>query len=293
MMCGRCLEACPVGIDTLGLRIGARSVDNKNILPDFSYLLNHRAIEKQADVVYFAGCMGHLTPGVKNAMLQIFAKAGINYSFLDEDGAICCGRPLKLAGLFEATDKLVSENTRKINDTRAKILVTSCPICFKVFNNDYSFDGIEVMHHSVYIEKLITENKISLKPVDQLAVYHDPCELGRGSAVYDQPRKVLKLMKGLVESSEERENSLCCGGSIGDLSMNANQRNMIRDSALNVLCEHKPDILVTACPLCKKTFESANRLMVKDIAELVAENIVSATKSQKIVELVEHSNGGF
>jgi Fe-S oxidoreductase len=189
--------------------------------------------------------------------------------------------------MFDSAAKLVSENSGKIKDTRAKILVTSCPICFKVFNNDYSLDGIQVMHHSVYIEKLVIESKISLKTSGLQAVYHDPCELGRGSGIYDQPRNVLKLMAEVSEISEERENSLCCGGSIGDLSMNASQRNVIRDGALNVLCQPQPDILVTACPLCKKTFETADKVLVKDIAELVAENMILADKILKIVEMVD------
>jgi len=81
-------------------------------------------IEKKAEVVYFAGCMGHLTPGVKRSMIQIFNKAGIDFTFLDEDGSICCGRPLKLAGLQKAASKLVLENTSKLKNTGAKLLVT-------------------------------------------------------------------------------------------------------------------------------------------------------------------------
>lgn len=287
MMCGRCLEACPVGIDTLGLRVGARSIDNKKIASDFSYLSKQPVIEKKAEVVYFAGCMGHLTPGVKRAMLQIFEKAKIDFTFLDEDGSICCGRPLKLAGLQEAALKLINENTLKIKNTGAKILVTSCPICYKIFNNDYQLEGMQVMHHSVFIDNLVKEGKLVLQPVELKAVYHDPCELGRGSGIYEQPRNVLKQIAEVADVAEERVNSLCCGGSIGDLAMNATQRNMIRDNTIAILCESKPDILVTACPLCKKTFNSGNATIVKDIAEVVAENLALNKPLKEIAELVE------
>jgi Fe-S oxidoreductase len=287
MMCGRCLEACPVGIDTLGLRVGARSADNKLIASDFSYLLKKPVVEKKAEVVYFAGCMGHLTPGVKRAMLEIFKKAGINYTFLDEDGSICCGRPLKLAGLQDSASKLVAENTRKLQNTNAKILVTSCPICYKVFNDDYHLDGMQVMHHSVYIDKLVNEGKLNLRPMELKAVYHDPCELGRGSGIYEQPRNVLKQIAEVADVSEERVNSLCCGGSIGELSMNATQRNVIRDGALGVLCESQPDVLVTACPLCKKTFDSGNAIVVKDIAEIVVESMLTSNHKVKALLSVE------
>lgn len=284
MMCGRCLEACPVGIDTLGLRVGARSVDNKLVASDFSYLLKKPVVEKTAEVVYFAGCMGHLTPGVIRAILLIFKNAGVDYTFIDEEGSICCGRPLKLAGLQESAAKLVEENTMKILDTKAKILVTSCPICYKVFNSDYKLDGMQVMHHSVYINNLVNDGKLVLRPMDIKAVYHDPCELGRGSGIYDEPRNVLKQIAEVADVTEERENSLCCGGSIGEISMNATQRNMIRDGALEILCASQPEILVTACPLCKKTFDSGNAVLVKDIAEIVAESMILANKDNIGVE---------
>jgi len=288
MMCGRCLEACPVGIDTLGLRVGARSVDNTLIKSDFSYLLQQKSDEKKAEVAYFAGCMGHLTPGVKQAMSKIFENAGINYSFIDEDGSICCGRPLKLAGMKEAASKLIIENSRKFQETQAKILVTSCPICYKTFNSDYKLEGMRVMHHSVYIETLILDKKLVLHQSGSKTVFHDPCELGRGSGIYQQPRNVLKQIAEVADIAEERMNSLCCGGSIGDLSMKAEQRNVIRDGALKILCKAQSDVLVTACPLCKKTFESANTVPVKDIAEIVAENMTtkhSQVKSSALVEI--------
>jgi Fe-S oxidoreductase len=234
--------------------------------------------------------MGHLTPGVKRAMVQIFKAAEINFTFLDEDGSICCGRPLKLAGLNESATKLVEQNTRIIKDTQAKILVTSCPICFKTFNSDYKLNGMQVMHHSVYIGQLVNEGKLTLRAGELKAAYHDPCELGRGSGIYEQPRNVLKQMASVTDVSEERVNSLCCGGSIGDLAMNAGQRNLIRDGALDILCESQPDVLVTACPLCKKTFESGNRIMVKDIAEIVAESISTTgkkTESPKLSQVPE------
>ncbi len=278
MMCGRCLEACPVGIDTLGLRVGARSVDNRQIEADYTYLAKQPVPATKADVVYFAGCMGHLTPGVKNAMIKIFERAGIDFNFLDEDGSICCGRPLKLAGMQTAASKLITENTKAILGTKAKILVTSCPICYKIFNTDYNLNGMQVMHHSVYIDTLVKEGKIVLEPAAFRAVYHDPCELGRGSGIYEQPRNVLKQIAEVADVAQDRENSLCCGGSIGDLAMSAVQRNIIRDGALSILCESNPDMLVTACPLCKKTLDTGNGLIVKDIAEIVADRMTVSIK---------------
>jgi hypothetical protein len=41
-------------------------------------------------------------------------------------------------------------------------------------------------------------------------------------------------------------------------------------------------MLLTACPLCKKTFETVTEKPVKDIAELVALNMITVIAQPKI-----------
>ncbi len=47
-------------------------------------------------------------------------------------------------------------------------------------------------------------------------------------------------------------------------------RNVIKAETLKVLLQKNPDVLATACPLCKKTFVKGVNIQVKDIAEIVA-----------------------
>jgi Fe-S oxidoreductase len=197
---------------------------------------------------------------------------------MDEDGSVCCGRPLLMAGLHEAAAELIRKNTEIISQSGAKTFVTSCPICYKVFNEEYKLQGVEVLHHSQYLLRLVESGKIKVNASGITAVYHDPCELGRGSKIYDEPRLLLKHMVTLNKSEQERENSLCCGGSVGDFSMNHAERKVIRNEALKVLLASEPDVLVTACPLCKKTFDNGSDAIVMDIAEIVAERLDSEAK---------------
>ena len=53
-------------------------------------------------VMYFAGCMTHLTPRIIKSVEKVFKSAGVNYIFADRDGGICCARPLMLAGKTDA-----------------------------------------------------------------------------------------------------------------------------------------------------------------------------------------------
>jgi len=110
--------------------------------------------------------------------------------------------------------------------------------------------------------------------------------LGRGSGIYKEPRKLLRRVAKIIPIMQEKENALCCGGSLGDLSMDSGERRMIRDAALETLLTPSPDMLITACPLCKKTFRDGSGVEVKDIAELVADQLEPANA-------IQHENHGM
>jgi Fe-S oxidoreductase len=275
LMCGRCTNECPVGLELTLIRQQYR---NKEEIPGKFYYEYTRSIENQEDidVIYYAGCMTHLTPSIIHSMKKIFVSAQVSYWFMDEDKGVCCGRPMRQQGFVQQAKNLVIKNSRMINSSKAKLLVTSCPICYKSFKEEYNLN-IPVMHHTEYIDKLITSRRIKLKPTNITAVYHDPCELGRGAGIYEQPRNILKNFSLLVPNFE-KENSLCCGGSLSNAILDLRLQLKIRDHALDELTKEKPDVLVTACPLCKKSFVHGNKAAVMDIAEIVAKNILTSKK---------------
>ncbi|HOZ29394.1 MAG TPA: (Fe-S)-binding protein [Bacteroidales bacterium] len=273
LLCGRCVEACPVGLELTLIR---QQLRNKTEIPGKHYFDYTKAeiSHNKADVVYFAGCMTHLTPTIIIAMKKIFKEAGVNYWFMDEDKGICCGRPMRQQGYIQQSKDLISKNMRLIASSGAKLLVTSCPICYKSFTEEYVFD-IPVMHHSQYINTLLEKKLIKVNNTGISMVFHDPCELGRGSGIFEQPRKILKQIGELRSCKIEQENSLCCGGSLSNAVIELETQIKIRNHALEVLTESKPEILATACPLCKKSFVHGNKAKVMDIAEIVANNLNS------------------
>ncbi len=271
LICGKCQEACPVGIDVNKLRITQRIETTRQYNSSYDYLQSSEA--KKTDVVYFAGCMTHLTPAIKKSMLQILDAAGENYWFMDEHKAPCCGRPLMTAGQFDAAQKLIDTNTKMILDSGAKKLLVTCPICYKVFKEDYQLPNVEVVHHSEYILNLVKQGKITLKASDKKVVYHDPCELGRGSGIYAQPRELLSQSVTVKPIDHEREKALCCGGSLSNLKISMDERSVLSAQVMNEFASYNPDYVVTSCPLCKKTFAKTDILPVKDLAEIVVENM--------------------
>jgi len=315
LMCGRCDEKCPVGIELTPIRMISRrtgetpkndsgllkryfpdrsfsALPKPSASPSFSWLPETKP--EKADVIYFAGCMTHLTPAIKIAMKKILDASGVNYNFIDEDGGVCCGRPLMLAGQDKEARELINYNSQSIWKSGAKILVTSCPICYKVFRESYYLD-VEVLHHTQYIRRLILDGSIKLNFLPKTVAYHTPCELGRRSGVYDDPKRVLMHVARLLKTEFEDENSLCCGGSLGNTRISYQQKNKIAQDAAAELTKDNPDMIATACPLCKKTFAGATGTKVADIAEIVAEALVAPgsaknTPIRKLSKLKEPAN---
>jgi Fe-S oxidoreductase len=305
LMCGRCDQKCPVGIELTPIRMIRRRAgetepvktnilqkylpDRLNITPvklngqpSYKYLPETEPEKK--DVLYFAGCMTHLTPSIKNSMVKILDAAGVNYSFMDSEGGVCCGRPLMLSGQDREARELINFNSQMIWKSGAHTLVTSCPICYKVFRESYYID-VEVLHHSQFIKKLIDEGSLKLNFLRKKVAYHTPCDLGRGSGVYDEPKDVLKHVTRLQNTEFDDENSLCCGGSLGNMKISCRKKNSIAMDAAAEITRGNPDILVTSCPLCKKTLAAATDTKVADIAEIVAEAIISSMQKKKLTDL--------
>lgn len=275
LMCGKCTAICPVGLDATLLRQAQRNLADYPLKPDFSSLPETVAESSEGKILYFAGCMTHLTPKIHRAMSSILDASGMEWDFMDKDGGICCGRPMMLTGRQDEAMKLVEKNTALIKSSGAKTLLLSCPICYKIFKEEYKLEGIEIIHHTQLIERLISGGKIktAFNP-SRSFVYHDPCELGRGCGVYEEPRKVISSVGTLKKAAKERKESICCGGSLGSLTLSFERRKAITEHSLHNLTADNPDSIVTACPLCLNTFGRYADRPVEDIAEIVNKTLI-------------------
>ena len=278
LLCGKCQLACPVDIRTVDLRISQRIESTLQYNSSYDYLED--LPPRKASTIYFAGCMTHLLPGIIRAMKEIFRAAGEDVWFMDEEKSPCCGRPLMLAGQYEAAMKLIANNTLKITGSGAERLIVSCPICYKIFKEDYSLGKMEVLFHADYILRLAREGRIALEHGSERVVYHDPCELGRGMGMYDEPRELLRKTGNLVRMRNEREAAHCCGGSLGNLKIRQSERTVLTGRAVDDYLSYHPEILATACPMCKKTFSRNRQIRVMDISELVLISLRRAEESE-------------
>lgn len=285
LLCGKCTAVCPVGVEGDKIRIAQRSIRPYNITPDYSNIdenseilrVNNFVSTKNNDVsnasnervLYFAGCMTALTPGIRKSMESVLNKAGVSYEIMDKDGGICCGRPMLMAGRKDPAKEMIRKNTSIIKSSGATVLLLSCPICLKVFKEEYELEGIEVIHHTEYIDRLIAQGRLHVESSAVRYAYHDPCELGRGCGIYEPPRRVVAAAGHLVEGTKSGKESICCGGSLGSLSLGFEQRKLMTENAITNLTAENPDAIVTACPLCKATFGRYSETPVIDIVEVI------------------------
>lgn len=281
LLCGKCTAVCPVGVEGDKLRIAQRSMRKYGITPDYSAIDTDSLVKEfstgsgasSGKVLYFAGCMTALTPQIRKAVESVLTKAGISYEMMDKDGGICCGRPMLMAGRFGPAEEMIAKNTEIIRKSGASTLLLSCPICYKIFREKYDLGDIEIIHHTEYFDRLIRNGAISMRRSDEKYVYHDPCELGRGCGIYDEPRAVVSAAGQLVEAEKNHKESICCGGSLGSLTLGFEKRQSMTENSLHNLTVASPDRIVTACPLCLNTFRRYADRSVEDIAETVDRNM--------------------
>lgn len=273
LLCGKCQALCQVCVEGPKLRIMQRANRHYNLSPDYSNIDTQPLVSAStgAKVVYFSGCMSQLTPKIGRSMESIFKKAHVDYVWMDREGGLCCGRPLLTAGRFDEAAQIMHKNEEIIMASGADTLVVSCPICYKMFTEEYKLPGVRVVHYSQYFNELVKQKQIKLEKSDLCYVYHDPCELGRGCGIYDEPRKLIGQSACISEADKCRNESICCGGSLGSLTLSFAQREEMTRAALENLYTSKADAIATACPLCMATFSRYADRPVRDLAEIVDE----------------------
>ena len=140
---------------------------------------------------------------------------------------------------------------------------------------------MQVVHATELLSELIARGTIQFEEeVDLRVTYHDPCDLGRKSQVYDAPRHVLRTIPGLtlVEMSSCGQISECCGGGGNLESFDPDVVAEVAWRRIDRACEVDAQVVVSACQQCERTLTSAvrhhdgarrARMRVMDVTELV------------------------
>ncbi|NWF92454.1 MAG: (Fe-S)-binding protein [Syntrophaceae bacterium] len=244
---------------------------------------DHKFQKERAEVIYFVGCVAAFYPmahKIPQTFVRILDRAGVDFTILGGE-EWCCGFPLIQAGMKEKMGKLVEHNEQKVKEVGAKAVVFACPSCYHTWKERYHTDA-ELLHSTQFMERLIEEKKIAFNNgIERKVTYHDPCDLGRNSGVYDPPRNILRKIPNLhlVELEGNRQLSVCCGGG-GDLEMiDPELSAAIAQRKVEEIQRTGADEVVTSCQQCIRTISGYARkhkikIRVKDITEVVWEAMV-------------------
>jgi heterodisulfide reductase subunit D len=297
--CGDCEQRCPPGVKTVEIIEAAREeFAKRGLSPEKHKKLvermraehnpygeknvaknKFRRLPENADILYFIGCTAAFrSPDTVIATMDILDAAGVKYRVLGED-EWCCGSVLRRTGFIDEAERLKEHNIQAFKENGIKTIVTSCAGCYRTLKKEYHMEGIEVLHITEFVDRLIQEGKLQVKKSREKITYHDPCHLGKHMGIYDAPRRVLKRLATLVEMEHCRENSMCCGAgggvkaAYGEIAIGIGAKRMAEAKASGA------QKVVTPCPFCKTNLsDSSDCIPVVDFAEYVASKIKKKTR---------------
>jgi len=248
----------------------------------------------EADVLFWVGCSASYDDRARKiarATASLLKKAGVNFAILGEEEQ-CTGDPARRAGNEFLFQMLAQMNAETLNNYKPKTIVTSCPHCFNTLAHEYpDFDAkFDVVHHSVFLSKLVKEGKLQPKnTINKKVAYHDSCYLGRYNDVYEPPRETLRSIPGLkvLEPAETRDRGMCCGAGGAQMFKEEEEgSDRVNIRRTEQLLATKPDTIASSCPFCQRMLidglaaKDASDVGQMDIAELLWQSVEPAAQAQ-------------
>ena len=239
--------------------------------------------EKQADILYFMGCAaGYRHPAPAQAALRLLEKARVSVMLLGNREP-CCGLTLFSVGERKKAAELACRNVETLQATGVQEVIFSDAGCYRAFKKVYPEElevsvPFKVYHITEYLERLVLEDRLTFKKkLEKKVTYHDPCNLGIQSGVYEAPRNLLGKIPGLkyieMKKTRDKTRSVGVGGGFEFIFP-----EMAKELALKRIEEAKAteaEILVSACPAVEAhltvTASGQTGLLIQDITELLVE----------------------
>ena len=243
--------------------------------------------------LYFVGCAGSFDERAKKitlATVKVLQAAGVSFAIMGKKEK-CSGDLARRSGQEYLFQEQAKANIQLFVEGGVRNIITTCPHCYNTIKNEYPQLGgtFHVVHHSELIAKLIVDGKLSFQEGEkQKIVYHDSCYLGRYNDVYDEPRQALAALPGveLVEMQRSKRLGMCCGAGGARMWMEEKIGTRVNNLRVEQAMETTPNVIASACPFCMtmlsdgtKALDIADKVVTKDLAEIVAERLKPALAS--------------
>jgi len=212
-------------------------------------------------VGFFTGCaMEFVYPELGLKVIETLRKTGVEIHVPRSQN--CCGAAIYASGDLETARILAYKNIEAMKDV--DMVISGCATCSSTLKHYKEYlardekEGEEFERFSRKVKDL-TEFLVDRVELDGLrlrgefqgkvATWHDPCHLVRYQDIKDQPRRILRSLKGLNYVEMEGAD-LCCGmgGSFSVYHYELSKR--IAERKMDSIKQANADIVVTACPGC-------------------------------------------
>jgi glycolate oxidase len=245
--------------------------------------------QEGAEVLLFLGCVpSYQDTRIVPSVMRALDRAGVRYATTGEQER-CCGYLAYLVGAESEFIKAMEANLEIWGRSRPQKIVTTCAGCYKALKElypKYSGDRVPETNHLVeFMDGLIQQGVVKFQGSFPAKVaYHDPCDLGRHMGIFEPPRRILRAIPGVefLEFPMNRLLAKCCGGGGGLKAFDHSLSDDIGYRRIQQAKEIGAEVVVSACPSCKRTLQSAAarlkreeriKIQVMDIAEVLAKAI--------------------
>jgi Fe-S oxidoreductase len=271
--------------------------------------------KEKVDVLYHVGCLTSYDKDLQRlakATARVLQKGGVAFGIAGDAETCCGGRAYEMGHQADFLAQ-AAKSMEVIRRSGAKTLVTSCAVCYQVYNVLYDRfglkGGLEVLHTTQMIERLLQQGRLKPERSVELSVtYHDPCHLGRlgepwihwegtkipgdrfvfdppkpyrrgTNGVYEPPRTVLAGLPGvtLTEMDRIKEYAWCGGSCGGVIDSNPAFAEWTAAERVAEAASTGAEAIATASPWSEKLF-----------AQVIAKN-GGGLKVYDIVELVDQA----
>ncbi len=216
-------------------------------------------------VGFFMGCwIDFIYPDVGLKVIDFLTKHGVEVVVPKKQN--CCGVPMSTNGDFKTARMLADTNIKAFEGLNVDYIISICASCSSTLKDYQKYlpeNEEQKKRYEAFEKKIkdITEfvfDVLKIKPEDltlkkefigKTATWHDPCHLIRYQNIKDQPRAILKGLKGL-KYVEMPNADLCCGfgGSFSVFHYDITKK--IAAKKMDGIKATGADIVVTDCPGC-------------------------------------------
>ncbi len=240
---------------------------------------------QQAEVLFWVsdGAFDMRSQRILRSFVKLLKAANVDFAVLGDE-ELDSGDVARRLGDDAAFQNLAKRNLETLSKYKFSKIVTTDPHAYHCLRNEYqdlgsnALDGVEVLHHTTFLNELVQAGKLRLDSFNGGTVtYHDPCYLGRYNGEYEAPRELLRSL-GIEIAEMERSGfrSRCCGGGGGAPITDIPGERRIADMRMEEVNSTGAELVAVGCQQCTAMLEGVvePRPEVKDIAEILAGQLI-------------------